>query len=73
MGKDGAEGLNDIRKAGGVTIAQSSTSCVVDSMPKAARDSGAAALVASADKIPQLLISEAARLNERRNRKVSNL
>jgi two-component system chemotaxis response regulator CheB len=36
MGEDGVEGLGRIRKAGGVTIAQSRESCVVDSMPRMA-------------------------------------
>jgi two-component system, chemotaxis family, protein-glutamate methylesterase/glutaminase len=36
MGEDGVEGLGKIRDAGGVTLAQSRESCVVDSMPRAA-------------------------------------
>jgi len=36
MGEDGVEGLGKVRDAGGVTIAQSRESCVVDSMPRMA-------------------------------------
>ena len=36
MGDDGVEGLGRIREAGGITLAQSRESCVVDSMPRMA-------------------------------------
>jgi two-component system chemotaxis response regulator CheB len=36
MGEDGVEGLAKIRDAGGITLAQSRETCVVDSMPRAA-------------------------------------
>jgi two-component system chemotaxis response regulator CheB len=41
MGRDGAEGLRVMRAAGAATIGQTSESCVVYGMPKAARDLGA--------------------------------
>ena len=41
MGKDGADGLLQIRRAGGHTIGQDEESCVVYGMPKAAYDIGA--------------------------------
>lgn len=41
MGKDGADGLLEIRKAGGHTIGQDEESCVVYGMPKVAYDIGA--------------------------------
>jgi two-component system chemotaxis response regulator CheB len=40
MGDDGAEGLGEVKKQGGMTIAQSEESCVVYGMPKAAIERG---------------------------------
>jgi two-component system chemotaxis response regulator CheB len=41
MGRDGAEGLLAMREAGAHTIGQSGETCVIDGMPRAARDLGA--------------------------------
>jgi len=49
MGDDGAEGLGAVKKAGGMTIAQSEESCVVYGMPKAAIERGYAIRVVSLD------------------------
>lgn len=51
MGKDGAVGLLQLRKAGAVTIAQSEESCVVFGMPREAVSLGAASHVLSLGEI----------------------
>lgn len=60
MGRDGADGLLQVRRAGGVTIAQDAQTAVVDGMPRAAREHGAAAHVLPLDAIGPAL-AEAAR------------
>lgn len=40
MGRDGAEGLLKMRRAGAATLGQDEASCVVYGMPKAAREAG---------------------------------
>lgn len=47
MGDDGAAGMCAIQAAGGLTIAQSPDTCVVDSMPRAAIERGCAMRVVS--------------------------
>jgi two-component system chemotaxis response regulator CheB len=49
MGDDGAEGMGAVKKAGGMTIAQSEDSCVVYGMPKAAIERGYASRVVALD------------------------
>ncbi|MFB3916928.1 MAG: chemotaxis response regulator protein-glutamate methylesterase [Terriglobales bacterium] len=55
MGDDGAEGLGDIKAAGGLTIAQSEDSCVVYGMPKAAVERGYVMRVVPLDAIANTL------------------
>ena len=55
MGKDGALGLLEMRKAGAYTIAQSEESCVVYGMPKEAVEQGAVIKQLTLRKIPDLL------------------
>ncbi len=51
MGDDGARGLLAMKEAGATTFAQDSQSCVVDGMPKVARELGAAQTVLGIDKL----------------------
>lgn len=55
MGADGADGLLQIKKSGGYTIAQNESSCVVYGMPKVAAETGAAKLLMSPEDIVRLL------------------
>jgi two-component system, chemotaxis family, protein-glutamate methylesterase/glutaminase len=55
MGDDGAEGLGAIKRAGGITIAQSEQSCVVFGMPKAAIERGYATRVVDLDVLASTL------------------
>ncbi len=59
MGEDGAEGMATIRAGGGVTIAESETSCVVYGMPRAAVRRGGATLVLPLGEIAGLLATMA--------------
>jgi len=58
MGEDGALGLGAIQAAGGVTIAQSPDTCVVDSMPRAAIERGFASRVVSLASLASVLQSK---------------
>lgn len=57
MGRDGAQGLLAIRRAGGVTIAQDEASCVVFGMPREAILLGAATHVLPINQIGSTLIT----------------
>lgn len=59
MGKDGSRGLLKVRQARGVTIAQSGDTSVVDGMPRAARENGAAAEVLPLNEIAGSLLRRA--------------
>jgi two-component system chemotaxis response regulator CheB len=51
MGKDGAQGLLELKNKGATTIAQDEASCVVFGMPKVAIQLGAAVHVKALDEI----------------------
>jgi len=55
MGDDGARGLLDIRRSGGVTVAQDEASSVVFGMPKAALDIGATEQALSLSSLPDFI------------------
>jgi len=56
MGADGAQGLLEMRQAGGLTVAQDEASCVVFGMPRAAIELGAAQRIMGLDQIPQEIL-----------------
>lgn len=60
MGRDGAQGLLSIRRAGGRTFAQDEQTSVVYGMPMAARDNGAAEQVLPLEDIPARMLHAAA-------------
>ncbi len=60
MGKDGAEGLLAIRRAGGQTIAQDEATSVVFGMPREAAAIGAAMQVLPLELIAPALLTAAA-------------
>lgn len=57
MGRDGAQGLLEMRKAGAYTIGQDKESCVVYGMPMVAYDIGAVAIQASCENIASVLMT----------------
>lgn len=57
MGKDGADGLLEMRKAGARTIGQDEQSSVVFGMPKVAQEVGAVEHVKPLHEIPAMLLS----------------
>ena len=60
MGQDGAQGLLDIARAGGLTIAQDEASSVVYGMPKRALELGAVRQVLPVEQIGPALCALAA-------------
>jgi two-component system chemotaxis response regulator CheB len=56
MGKDGAQGLLNMRQAGANTIAQDERTCIVFGMPKEAIDLGAAQVVKPLQSITQTIL-----------------
>ncbi|HQF38122.1 MAG TPA: chemotaxis response regulator protein-glutamate methylesterase [Opitutaceae bacterium] len=57
MGKDGAEGLLQLRQRGARTFAQSEESCVVYGMPRAANELGAAERMVPLDRMHEAILA----------------
>jgi two-component system chemotaxis response regulator CheB len=62
MGRDGAQGMLEMRQAGAWTVAQDEASCVVFGMPKEAIALGAALEVLPVDRIASRLVEQSARM-----------
>lgn len=60
MGKDGAEGLKQMRSVGASTLGQNEATCVVYGMPKAAHTVGATEVELPIDKIAQAILDRCA-------------
>jgi two-component system, chemotaxis family, protein-glutamate methylesterase/glutaminase len=58
MGKDGAQGMADIRAQGGYTFAQDEASCVVYGMPREAVAIGAVDSIVSLDAVGNALMEK---------------
>jgi len=71
MGDDGAAGLLAIRKAGGRTVAESSETCVVYGMPRAAVNLGAAEDVLPLDRIPSRMAEIGNGISSLKNPKIA--
>ena len=56
MGKDGAAGMLEMRRAGAYTIAQDERSCVVFGMPKEAIDIGGVMKISPLNRIPEVIV-----------------
>ena len=56
MGKDGAQGLLNMRQAGANTVAQDERTCIVFGMPKEAIDLGAAQVIKPLQQITQTIL-----------------
>lgn len=60
MGDDGAEAIRMVKDAGGLALAQNSSSCVVDSMPRSAIERGHATRVLDLEALPHFLYAQCA-------------
>lgn len=58
MGKDGAQGTVEIKKSGGITIAEDKSTCTIYGMPKAAYETGMVDIVLPIDSITSEIIKQ---------------
>ena len=63
LGDDGREGIREMHRRGGLVWAQDGASCVMSSMPDAARATGLVALSASPEELAQQLVKHFNSLN----------
>lgn len=56
MGKDGAQGTIEIKKSGGITLAEDKSTCTIYGMPKAAFETGMVDIVAPIDNVANEII-----------------
>ena len=56
MGSDGASGTQEVRKMGGITLAQNEETSLIYGMPKAAAETGCVDIVLPLEKIPEELV-----------------
>ena len=56
MGKDGAQGTVEIKKCGGITIAEDKSTCTIYGMPKAAFETGMVDIVLPIDSVANEII-----------------
>ena len=56
MGRDGAKGTEDVKNAGGTTISEDESTCVIYGMPKAAYETGKVDFVSPVDKISDKIL-----------------
>lgn len=61
MGCDGAAGIDEVKRAGGLTVAQDKNSCTIFGMPRAAIDRGCIDKVVSLDDMASYLVSAVGR------------
>lgn len=64
MGDDGADAIGAVRARGGLTLAQDSGSCVVDSMPRSAIERGHIMRVVGLEALPAILHSQCEEASE---------
>lgn len=56
MGKDGAQGTIEIKKSGGITLAEDKSTCTIYGMPKAAFETGMVDIVAPIDNVANEIV-----------------
>jgi two-component system chemotaxis response regulator CheB len=71
MGEDGASGMGAVKAAGGLTVAQSPETCVVDAMPRAAIEKGYAGWIVPLEAMASSLLTHCAALTSLRSEPLS--